>query len=144
MPIVPAGHTYAVVYQFAPAYTPWSSGLGSVSSVYVAPDPINLDPSAPTSGGAPIVGCGVLPEDSASNLVASKATLEGSLLVQQIVDEVATGEQVDAVLDRRHPPRQLRERWPLRQRLQRPLLRRERAVRLSERGPASWRRLIVR
>ena len=34
-----------------------------------------------------------------SDLVASKATLEGSLLVQQIVDEVATGEQVDAVLD---------------------------------------------
>ncbi len=96
---MPAGHTYAVVYQFAPAYPPRSSGLGSVSSVYVAPYPIDLDPSAPTSGGAPIVGCGVLPEDSPSNLVTSKATLDGSLLTQQIVDEVATGEQVDAVLN---------------------------------------------
>jgi hypothetical protein len=93
MPIVPAGHSYAMVYQFAPAYTPRSSGLSSVSQVYVAPDNINGDPSDPQS----YFVC--LPEDSSSNLVASKATLEGSLLVQQIVGEVASGEQVDAVLD---------------------------------------------
>jgi len=87
--VVPAGHTYSVVYQFAAAYAPSATGVASSGTVYVAPDNINGNAS----------GCFSLPEDDTSNLVASKTTLDGDLLTQQIVNEVGTGEQISVLLD---------------------------------------------
>jgi hypothetical protein len=97
VPTVPAGHVYSVVYQFAAAYTPPSSKVPTAGTVYVARDPVDLDPS--TGNGGAVVGCAPQPEDDPSNLVASTATLDGGTISQQITDVVATGEQVDAALD---------------------------------------------
>jgi hypothetical protein len=87
--VVPAGHTYAAVYVFAPGYTPLASAVSSSGTVYAAPDNIYGSTS----------GCLSLPEDDPSNLVGSNTTLDGSTLTQQLSEEIGSGEQVAVSLN---------------------------------------------
>ena len=87
--ILPGGHQYSIVYEFADGWVPSGANATSASSVFTAPEAI------------PSVGCSGfgLPEDDASNLAASRVTVVGNTLTQSLVDIVADGEQLVSLLD---------------------------------------------
>lgn len=87
--VLPAGHTYAIVYRFASGYVPPERSAGSAAHTYAAPDGIYGNAS----------GCTSFPEDSKQNLTPSRTSLEGDLLVEALEAVVPAGDQVVSELD---------------------------------------------
>jgi hypothetical protein len=83
--VLPADHTYALVYEFAPGFTPTrASAAPTAAVVYVGSSAPELDPCA---------DAGVAPP------AASTTTFEGNLLVQQLSNAVGMGQYVSSVVD---------------------------------------------
>jgi hypothetical protein len=87
--VLPAGHTYAIVYRFASGYVPAARAVGSSAHAYAAPDGIYGNAS----------GCTSFPEDGKRNLTPSETSLDGDLLVQALEGVVPAGDQVVSELD---------------------------------------------
>jgi len=90
LPVLPAGHSYSIVYRFDPSYTPAASRVPGTVKAYAAADNIYGNAGA---------SCIASPDDDAANLVPSTMTLDGDTLVVALGTPVASGQQVVTELD---------------------------------------------
>jgi hypothetical protein len=87
LPILPGGHRYSIVYEFADGWVPSQTNAAAGAHVYMAPRVV-ISPCAQA-----------LPEDDPANLVAAQVTVQNNTLTQDIPNVLPDGEQLVSFLD---------------------------------------------